>query len=179
MECTGLTIFNIDTYEPMHITSIKTKDKDTHGKRLNQIKIEIQKLLDKYPPYEIAIERGFSRFNTSTQVVYRVHGVINEMFKDYKQVYYPPKKVKEAITKGDATKKQVREEIRKHYPDIEFSKIEVKDKKTKEIRIEENEDESDSFAVGLTHLINECGMQWIKSSSNKSKISKSKKKENV
>lgn len=175
MECSGLTIFDIDTFKHILTISVKTKDKETHGKRLNQIKTEMQKLVKDYPPFDISIERGFSRFNTSTQVVYRVHGVINEMFKDYEQYYYPPKKVKEAILKGDATKKQVREEIRKHYPEIEFSKVEVKDKKTKEVRVEENEDESDSFAVGITHLINKYGMEWTKSSSNKSKTTKSKK----
>ena len=93
--------------------------------------------MEKYPPTEVAIERGFSRFNTSTQVIYRVHGVCNELFNECPQKYYPPKTVKEAIFKGDATKKQIQEKIAKAYPDVEFA----------------NEDESDAFAVGLTHLI--------------------------
>ena len=146
MSCTGLVIFNIDTYESLLITSFSTKDNDTHGVRLNQIKEGISELLDKYPPCEVAIERGFSRFNLSTQVSYRVHGVINELFKDYKQTYYPPKKVKEAILKGTATKKQLQDKIIKVYPDLEFT----------------NEDQSDAFAVGITHLINKYKMKWVK-----------------
>ena len=177
MDCTGLVIFDIDTFKHIHITSFKTNEKETHGKRLNYIKTEIQKLFEQYPVYEVAIERGFTRFNVSTQVIYRVHGVINEMFKDCNQKYYPPKQVKEAILNGNATKKALQNEIKKRYPEVKFSITEVKDKKTKEIRFEENEDESDAFAVGLTHLIKMRNMEWEKAIVNKVRKSKKKKSE--
>jgi len=143
MDCTGLVIFNYDTQEPIKITSFKTNKKDTHGVRLNQLRTEVKKLMTEYPPYKVAIERGLSRFNTATQVIYRVHGVINELLKDYEQNYYPPKKVKAAIVNGKATKKQVQEKIIEMYSDIKFR----------------NEDESDAFAVGLTYFIEECEMK--------------------
>lgn len=136
MSCTGIAIFDLDTYKPVHISSIKTNNKDTYGVRLHVIREYIKGLIKQYPPYEIAIERGFSRHNTATQVLYRVHGVTNELLKDYKQYYYAPKTVKSTIVSGDATKKRIQDYIKKKFPEIEFN----------------NEDESDAFAVGLTHL---------------------------
>lgn len=146
MDNTGVTIFDADTYEPIHITSISTNKKHTHGKRLYTIAQELISLRDKYPPSVVVIERGFSRFNTSTQVIYRVHGLINYLFHETEQVYYPPKKIKEAIIKGDASKKRVREVIESKYPDVVF----------------ENEDQSDSFAIGITYLIENKLIKWSK-----------------
>jgi Holliday junction resolvasome RuvABC endonuclease subunit len=147
MENTGVAIFDLNTYDPIHITSIATKKKDSHGKRLYHIAHELIALKKQYPPNKVVIERGFSRFNTSTQVIYRVHGLINFLFHDVEQVYYPPKKIKEAIIKGDASKKLVRQVIEKKYPDIEFA----------------NEDESDAVSIGLCYLIKNELIHWDKS----------------
>ena len=146
MSSPGMTIFDLKTHEPIMITSIKTNDKETHGQRLFAIKMHFAKSIKKYPPSEIAIERGFSQHNTSTQVTFRVHGVVNEMFKSIPQFYYPPTTVKKSILTGNATKEAIRKEIEKKYPDIKFK----------------NEDESDSFAVGLCHLIKKHEMKWEK-----------------
>jgi len=139
MENTGVTIFDLSTDEPtpIHISSIATNKKHTHGKRLYYIAKELMELKEIYPPSIITIERGFSRFNTSTQVIYRVHGLVNYLFHNVEQVYYPPKKVKEAIIRGDASKKLVRQIIESKYPEVTF----------------EDEDQSDSFAVALTYII--------------------------
>lgn len=137
MACSGLVIFDIATCKHVLITSYKTNDKQEHGERLTQLRQHWSEIMEKYPPTEVSIERGFSRFNTSTQVIYRVHGVCNELFNGFPQKYYPPKTVKEAIVSGNATKKQLQDKIKLMYPDVEFA----------------NEDESDAFAVGLTHLI--------------------------
>ena len=82
----------------------------------------------------------------ATQVIYRVHGILNYIMEKFEQVYYPPKTVKEAILGGNATKKQVQEEIKKRYPDTVFK----------------NEDESDAYAVGLTHFIKTGKLEWVK-----------------
>jgi Holliday junction resolvasome RuvABC endonuclease subunit len=145
MDNTGVTIFDSE-YNPIHISSIGTNKKHTHGKRLYTIAQELISLKDKYPPSVVVIERGFSRFNTSTQVIYRVHGLINYLFHDVEQVYYPPKKIKEAIIKGDASKKVVRQVIENHYPEVKF----------------DDEDQSDSFAIGITYLIENKLMKWNK-----------------
>ena len=152
MESTGFCIFD-ENMKAVLIDSIPTKKSQSHGKRLKVIAVKMAELKTNYPTKTIVIERGFSRFNTSTQVIYMVHGLVKFLFYDCEQIYYPPKKVKSFILNGNATKKQIREEIKKRYPNIEFSKIEKKNKKTKEIIIEENENESDAFSVGLTYFI--------------------------
>lgn len=156
MECTGLTIFNLESMQPVLVTSVSTshfKKKATHGQKLKYIEDELTKISEEYPPSIITIERGFSRFNTSTQVIYRVHGVINKLYHKHEQIYYPPKTVKEAICRGDATKKYVQDTIHKVYPSIEF----------------DNEDESDSFAVALTYLIKNELIEWDKNKIKKMK----------
>jgi len=145
MESTGFCIFD-ENMNPILIDSIQTKKSQSHGKRLKVIYDKLMELRDKYPPKVIVIERGFSRFNMATQVIYRVHGVTNLLFYDCDQIYYPPKTVKEAILSGNATKKQVQEEIKKRYPDVVFK----------------NEDESDAYAVGLTHFIKTGKLEWVK-----------------
>jgi len=131
---TGVTIFQDN--KPIFIGSTMTKDKQTHGVRLKQIYDYLSELKDKYPPSVVCIERAFSRFNTSTAVIYRVHGIVNLLFYDVEQVYYPPKTIKESILKGNATKKEVMEEVLKLYPNVTF----------------ENDDQSDSFAIVVTYL---------------------------
>jgi Holliday junction resolvasome RuvABC endonuclease subunit len=145
LSCTGLTIYDLEAREFVYIGSFNTekikKKKDLYH---NAIKIKhkydwLNELKEQYPPRIIAIERGLSRFNTATQVIYRVHGMVNLMFWDIPQFYYPPKTVKEIIYKGTATKAEVQRVIRNNFVDVEFA----------------NEDESDSFAVALTYLIKE------------------------
>lgn len=145
MESTGVCIFD-ENMNPVLIDSIPTKKSQSHGKRLKVIADKMIELKEKYPPKVIVIERGFSRFNMATQVIYRVHGVCNLIFHDCEQIYYPPKTVKEAILGGNATKKQVEESIKRKYPDLIFS----------------NNDESDSVAVGLTYFIKTGKLEWVK-----------------
>lgn len=149
---TGITIYCIDKQDFVYIGSINTdkikKKKDLYHNalKLKHIYNELMDLKEKYPPKVVIIERGFSRFNTATQVIYRVHGLVNFIFNDVNQIYYPPKSVKEAILKGDVTKKELQEAINTKYNGISF----------------ENEDESDSFAVCLTYLIKEEIIEWVK-----------------
>ncbi|MGG3890174.1 crossover junction endodeoxyribonuclease RuvC [Metabacillus fastidiosus] len=146
MDNTGVTVFNLETKEPVHISSISTKKKDSHGIRLYHIAEELLKLRVTYKASVVAIERGFNRFNTATQVIYRVHGLANYLFHDVEQIYYPPKTVKEAIIRGDASKKVVRQMIENKYPNIQF----------------DDEDQSDAFAVGITYLIKNKLIKWEK-----------------
>ena len=139
MSDSGVAILFENT--PVFIGNIKTNDKDTHGERLKHIYDYMLELKEKYPPEIVCIERGFSRFNTSTAVLYRVHGVINMLFYDIKQIYYPPKKVKDTILNGSAKKEEIMKRILEIYPNIEF----------------QNDNESDAFAVALTYIIQEKG----------------------
>lgn len=127
--------------KPVFIGNIPTNDKETHGERLKHIYDYMSELKKKYPPEVVCIERGFSRFNTSTAVLYRVHGIINMLFYDIKQIYYPPKKVKESIVSGKAKKEEIMKGILELYPDVQF----------------QNDNESDAFAVALTYIVKEKG----------------------
>jgi Holliday junction resolvasome RuvABC endonuclease subunit len=148
MSCTGVVIFD-ENATPVFIGNIQTKDKDSHGIRLKKIADYLLELKEKYPPAKIIIERGFQRFNTATQVIYRVHGLINYLYCNSEQIYYPPKSVKAAILSGDSSKKDIQDAIKIKYPDVKFSEIKLKKGKAKE----ENKDESDAFAVGLAYFI--------------------------
>lgn len=149
---TGVTIYDTEKQEFLYIGSINTegikKKKGLYHNalKLKHIFIEMRKLKVKYPPQVVVIERGFSRFNTATQVIYRVHGIINLLFHDVEQIYYPPKTVKEALVHGSATKEDLQIAINTKYNDILFA----------------NEDESDSFAVLLTYLVKEDLIDWEK-----------------
>lgn len=143
MSCTGISIFDLNG-NIIKVCSIATKDKDTHGKRLKVIADFILALREQYPVKKIIIERAFSRFNTSTAVIYRVHGLISYLFYDVEQIYYAPKDIKATILNGKATKKQVQEKIISEYPDIKF----------------ENEDESDAVSTGLAYFIKNKTIEW-------------------
>ena len=75
MGSTGVTIFRDDASFVL-VTSIDTEKEKNHPKKLKKIADFVLDLKNKYPPSKIIIERGFYKFNTSTQVIFRVHGVI-------------------------------------------------------------------------------------------------------
>lgn len=142
---TGIAIYDLYNKSFVHITSIDTTDirniKANKGKYLNGLKLfkiqeEMRALKEQYPPQAVVIERGFTRFNTATQVLYRVHGIANVMFHDIAQIYYAPKDIKATIISGDASKDMVRQQILKEIPNLNFK----------------NEDESDAAAIVLTYL---------------------------
>lgn len=145
MSRSGLVIMDIDAYEAKVITSFKTDSDQEHGLRLKRIADGIKKYVKDYPVTEVAIERGFTQFNNATQVTFRVHGVVNYLFCNFKQTYYTPKTVKLAVTgDGNASKEQVMQSIMMRYPDAKFM----------------NEDESDAFAIAITHCIKKYGLKW-------------------
>jgi Holliday junction resolvasome RuvABC endonuclease subunit len=151
LTCTGVTIYDLTKKEFVFVGSFNTeKIKKQKNRYHNAIKLKekadwLDSLKKSYPPYYIAIERGFSHHNVATQTIYRVHGLVNYMFWDCPQEYYPPKLVKSVIVHGSATKEDVAIVINTRYNDI-FA----------------NEDESDSFAVALTCLIDKGLIEWEK-----------------
>jgi Holliday junction resolvasome RuvABC endonuclease subunit len=153
----GITIYDLEEKEFVYVGTIdvngiklKAKEKREgmleHGIRLRQVSTEFKKLMEKYPPKIIAIERYFAGHANATIALAKVHGVINELTYDKVIYYYPPKTVKEAIYKGNASKQQVQHIIKNNFVDVEFA----------------NEDESDSFAVALTYLIKNNLIDFVK-----------------
>lgn len=142
----GIVIFNsndTNIRNPILITSIETNPKDDVGRRLKTIADFVIPLKSKYPPIEVATERGFYRYNRSTQVIYMVHGLFRYLLWDVKHYLYPPTKIKKFITgKGNSKKICVRDSIREKYGNVfHFS----------------NFDESDAFAVAVYHINNGRG----------------------
>jgi Holliday junction resolvasome RuvABC endonuclease subunit len=137
ISCTGVSIFE-ESSRLVLISHIKTNPKDSHGVRLKNIAEYILDLRKCYPSRLAIIERAFSQHNISTQVLYRVHGLINYLFYDCEQIYYAPTSVKQTITgNGKASKEELKNVILEKYPNIKFK----------------NNDESDSVAIGLTYFI--------------------------
>lgn len=134
LSCSGVVIF--EDSQPLYIGNIPTKSKDSHGYRLKQIYDELIRLKEICPPKVICIERGFYRFNKSSEAIWKVHGVVNLAFYDCGIIYYSPKEVKSAILNGKATKEELMDKIHETYPNIKFR----------------DDNESDAFAVALTYL---------------------------
>ena len=143
MSDTGVTIFDGD--KPVFVVSIATNPKKTHGERLKEIYDFLSFLKDKYTPDVVCIERGFNRFNKSSEAVWKVAGIVNMLFYEVAQVYYSPNEVKAALVNGKASKEELENKILELYPDVNFR----------------NNDESDSFAIVLTHLYKEKGGKKI------------------
>ncbi len=136
LNSTGVCIFTNDG-KIVEIMTIDThKEKETKFK-LKLIGDDFNKLIKTYPPEVVVIEQGFTRFNASTQAIFRVHGLVNYLFCDYKQIYYPATTVKKTIGgKGNMTKEELQQIIINDNKNIEF----------------DNYDESDAYAVGLTYF---------------------------
>lgn len=120
---------------------IQTNPKQTHGERLREIRRGLEEIYLKYKVNTIAKERGFSRFPTETQALYKTHGVTEELFADYTVHDYAPTTVKKNVTgNGKAPKDKVAEAVKewlKLPEDFEFVTT----------------DDSDAAAVAITHLI--------------------------
>lgn len=152
---TGITIYDFDTKEFILVDSFNTEKiyatKENKGLHLNAVKLRkisdwIEGIIDEYPPYIVSIERMFSRFPLETQAIAKATGVVQELLWNVPQYLYPPKQVKATLIHGDATKEDLQIAINAIYNDIKFR----------------NEDESDSFAVALTFLIEHELFDWEK-----------------
>ena len=131
----GITIFDNDA-NVILITSVETKAEKTHPLKLKIIAKFLLDLKKKYPPEKIIIERGFYRYAASTEAIYKVCGVVQYLFWEIPQIFYPPMTVKKVVGgKGNMKKDELREVIEKEY------KLSFK-----------NDDESDSFAVGICYF---------------------------
>lgn len=171
LKCTGLAIYDLEAKEFVYIGSFNTEKikatKENKGLELNSVKLKklvdwVKELYAKYPPYIVAIERMFSKFPTETQVIAKATGVIQCLLWNKPQTLYPPKSVKLAIIKGDASKELVKSEILKRYPNLTMN----------------NEDESDAVAVAICHLIALGMIEWEKPPVvEKKRTTKRKKKE--
>lgn len=134
---TGVAIFNEDG-KCIKLDTIETSAKDETQIRLKVIGDKIIKIKKEYKPILVLVEQGFSRYNIATQMLFRVHGLINYLFADTEQKYYHSTTIRKIIMgKGNAKKIEVQKYINDKYKNLNFK----------------NYDESDSYAVGLAFFI--------------------------
>jgi Holliday junction resolvasome RuvABC endonuclease subunit len=133
---TGVCIF--DEHEnPVKLFSIATTSKKECRERLKTIGDILLEVKKDYPTDLIVLESGFSRFNVSTQTLFRVHGVVNYLFADCTQIYYAPSTIKKIVGgNGRMDKQEIKKIVRKRYPELNI----------------ENEDQSDAVSVGLCYF---------------------------
>jgi Holliday junction resolvasome RuvABC endonuclease subunit len=137
LNSSGVCIFDNDGGF-VEAKTIDTSDRKETRLKLKMIGEEFLKIKKSYPPSVIVIEQGFTRYNLSTQAVFRCHGLVNYLFSDYEQIYYPATTVKKSVVgKGNATKEEVQDAILYLYPGLRF----------------QNFDESDAFSVGMTFFM--------------------------
>lgn len=120
---------------------IPTTQDDGHGQRLRIIRNELTKVAKGHKITDFVKEKGFTKYIAVTQILFKVHGVCEERFADFKFTEYPPTSVKKAVTgNGRAKKDEVAEGVK------EFLKL-----PNEYTFLSDNV--SDSVAVALTFII--------------------------
>lgn len=137
LSSTGVSIFNQDG-RIQKIITIETDSKSETQFRLKKLGKELLKIKKEFSPIKIIIESGFTRFNISTQMLFRCHGVAQYIFSDIEQIYYYPMTIRKIVCgKGNVDKKTLQNFILNKYKNVKFK----------------NMDESDSFGIGLAYFM--------------------------
>lgn len=135
--------------ELAHVDNKRGKgvSKLTTATKLHRTGEKLRELHDKYGNFDVVVrEKGFSRYSNTTQLLFRVVGMIDFLVYDLLGVdtieEYPPTSIKTIIAGySKADKVEVEEGVRKllheSQKDIEFY----------------SDDESDAVAVALTYCI--------------------------
>ncbi len=133
---TGIAIFN-DNGQCVKLISIDTHKDKSYPLKLKHIEKVMLEIKRTYKPKIVLIEESFTRFNKSTQAIYRVHGVAELIFYKSEQIRYPTTLVrKEILGHGNAKKEELRDFIIEHYCDVKFDDL----------------DQSDAFGLGLCYF---------------------------
>ena len=139
LNSSGIAIFNIDGGLIECSTIDTNSEKDTR-KKLVMIANEFKKFINAYKPEKVIIEQGFSRFNISTQQVFRVHGLANFLYSDFEQIYIPAMTIKKIVGgAGNMKKEEIRNIVSKIYPKMRWNSL----------------DESDACSIGLAYFYKE------------------------
>lgn len=106
--------------EVLEIGVLHLKDKEEHTEKLKEIFLEIQAIIERYLPGELAIEAPFFGKNVQSMLkLGRAQGVAMAagMTMGLKITEYSPKKVKQSVTgNGNASKEQVAEMLCRMLP---------------------------------------------------------------
>jgi crossover junction endodeoxyribonuclease RuvC len=145
LSCPAFAVLTVDKGVPkvVHLSHVKTNTKKTHGYRLFEIYNHMKAIYEEHPDIdEVVREKGFSRFPSVTQTLFKVVGISDACA--YKHGFdtvheIPPTTVKKLISgSGKGTKDDVASCVSIYLgTNINFK----------------TDDESDAVAVGLSHLI--------------------------
>lgn len=120
---------------------VPTNPKQTHGERLRVIREALQGVAKGEQITDVVKERGFSRFPAATQALYKTHGILEEMFAEFKVVEYAVTTVKLSVGgSGKSSKEEVAAGTKRMLglpEDYEFI----------------SDNASDAVAAALTHII--------------------------
>lgn len=127
----------------LHLSSIKTNAKKSHGFRLFQIYNHLEEIFKEYGDRieDVVSEKGFSRHARTTQILYMVHGVCRMLtyMNGHEVAEVSPTTVKKHVAgNGKAKKPELADAVRGFFKDELTFK---------------NDDESDAVSVGVTFLI--------------------------
>ena len=130
-------LYHIDNKRPAKLT---------HAEKLERVRLMISEIQNQHGAFDyVCRERGFSRFNRTTQTLYKVVGMSDWACHEYlnqKEIYeYPPTTVKCALTgSGKASKEQVEQAVRNRLNEAGQEDIQFY-----------SDDESDAVAVAFCH----------------------------
>lgn len=128
----GVAILD-DSGDLIYSELLKPKASLSHGKKLAYYYHEFNKLITEYEPTDVVIEAGISRFNKSTQAIFRVHGIANMAFRNINQTYVNIMTVKKDFTgNGKADKDAMIREVGRRFG------------------VTVSDDEADAIAVALS-----------------------------
>ncbi len=142
LSCTGYAVFSLSEqiklveYGTVNTNTVKTKK---HNDKLFFIHAKINEIKGKYGEHlqYIIIEKGFSRFNASTQAIYKARGVIESVFPKLDFIEIPVSTVRlKLLGKGSKGKDDVRQWVTESFT---LDKV--------------NEDEADAIAVGYCGIM--------------------------
>lgn len=127
----------------LHLSSIRTNAKKSHGFRLFQIYNHLKEIYEEFGDKieHVVSEKGFSRHARTTQILYMVHGVCRMLtyMNGHEVNEVSPTTVKKNVAgNGKASKEQLADAVRGFFKDELTFK---------------NDDESDALGVGITFLI--------------------------
>jgi len=144
LSSSGVCIFD-ESGNPIKIMSVPTTSKMEHKDRLKVIADNWLELRRQYPTNLIILESGFSRHAASTQAIFKVFGLTQYLFNDCRQFTYAPSSIKKIVTgNGRSDKSVVQGKILEMFPYMKF----------------ENQDQSDSVAIGLSYFIEQGIITW-------------------
>lgn len=128
-------------------TNNKEMSKISHGERLNRIAETMIEIFKDYPDIEVVVrEKGFHRFATTTQILFKVVGVSDLMVYQGSGITkideIPPTTVKRIVAgDGRADKKDVEDGVREHLVDLQKDMV------------FDTDDCSDAVAVGIAWFL--------------------------